>query len=295
MMKEYRFCVADFVFAVCLPAEKNIKALLPAFEPFLSREADGADLIFKAEVHSASEFRDSGTATVLEDDVNDMGYVRFFTRPDGYQVNIRLSEDSPCHYMLADKSFRHISIYLCWDDRLAGGVLTSFLRIAFSQAILAGQAVSVHASSVYMNGKSYLFWGKSGTGKSTHAALWMKQYAGCHLLNDDNPVIRVRDNRVVAYGTPWSGKTPCYKNLSFPVQGMVRLYQASENRFVLCKDIDAFVTLIPGCTVISSDSDLYNHMCDTLAMVVQRVKIGVLYCRPDIEAAEACLGQLVTP
>lgn len=293
MMREYRFCVADFVFALRLPSDKEVETLLPSFAPFRCDPADAEQPVLRAEVLPYSDFRQNDLCTLLDDGVNDMGHVRFYAFSGGYQVNVSYSEGEPCHYMLADKCFHDVRIYLCWSDKRVGGVLASFLRIAFSQAILPCHAVSVHASTVYMNGKSYLFWGKSGTGKSTHAALWMKHYVGCQLLNDDNPVVRVCGGQVVVYGTPWSGKTPCYKNMSFPVQGMVRLYQAQTNKFVTCRGIDAFVALIPGCAVITSDHDLYDHMCDTIASIVQKVRVGVLHCRPDVEAAEVCLGALV--
>ena len=54
--------------------------------------------------------------------------------------------------------------------------------------------------------------GKSGTGKSTHSRLWLKYIPDTKLLNDDNPAVRIMDNNtIMIYGTPWSGKTPCYK------------------------------------------------------------------------------------
>jgi hypothetical protein len=37
------------------------------------------------------------------------------------------------------------------------------------------------------------------------------------------------DGRVIVYGTPWSGKTPCYRNLQMPVGAYVRLEQYPEN------------------------------------------------------------------
>lgn len=85
--------------------------------------------------------------------------------------------------------------------------------------------------------------GKSGTGKSTHSLLWMKYIQGTELLNDDNPTLRIVDGKVYAYGTPWSGKTPCYKSLSYPVGGMVRLKQAPVNRFVRQQEVEAFIAL----------------------------------------------------
>ncbi|MBO6066250.1 MAG: transposase, partial [Lachnospiraceae bacterium] len=83
----------------------------------------------------------------------------------------------------------------------------------------------MHASVTMHAGKGYLFLGKSGTGKSTHSQLWINNIEGCELLNDDNPVLRVEDDGSVrVYGSPWSGKTPCYRNLDVPVGAIVDLH-----------------------------------------------------------------------
>ena len=135
------------------------------------------------------------------------------------------------HVMQADRCFSVVSVFLHEEDKRAGHALSSLLRIAYSQAVLYWDAVSIHASAVFCENQAFLFMGKSGTGKSTHSALWLKYIPGTELLNDDNPTLRIVNGRVYAYGTPWSGKTPCYKPLSYPVGGMVRLKQAPANRF----------------------------------------------------------------
>lgn len=297
MMKEYGFKVAGFIFSIVLPQDKKADDLLPSFRPFRYEMSAGPadDILFRARTFPLSACRENEENDgwqMLEDDRNDMGHIRLFSGQGGYRFEVSASGQMPYHYMLVDKGFREVRLYMEWSDKSAGAVLNSLMRIAFSQAILPCQALSVHASCVYLDGRSYLFMGKSGTGKSTHSALWMASFNGCDLLNDDNPVIRIRGGQVMAYGTPWSGKTACYRNLSFPVAGMVRLYQASENRFVECKDIEAFVALIPGCSAIMQDPVLYDFLCDTVTQLSQMVKVGILYCLPDQNAAILCHEKL---
>ncbi len=76
-----------------------------------------------------------------------------------------------------------------------------------------------------------MFLGPSGTGKSTHASLWLENVEGTELVNDDNPVVRILDDgSIKVYGSPWSGKTPCYLNVNYPLGGIVNLIQASHNK-----------------------------------------------------------------
>lgn len=90
---------------------------------------------------------------------------------------------------------------------------------------------------------------------------------GCHLLNDDNPVLRVEDGTVTAYGTPWSGKTPCYRNEYAPVAGIVRLQQSPQNRFTPLCGPEAFAALLPSCSAIRRDARLQDALHDTLVRV----------------------------
>ena len=166
------------------------------------------------------------------------------------------------------------------------------LRLLYSQAIVQAGGLSVHASCVVLNDCAYLFLGKSGTGKSTHARLWMQIFEGSSLLNDDNPVIRWQDGCAVVYGTPWSGKTPCYKNDGYPVGGMVRLVQAGVNHFNRLASTDAFIALLPSCSVIHQDARLQDFMCRTLITLTGHVRIGCLKCRPDTASARLCATAL---
>ena len=49
-----------------------------------------------------------------------------------------------------------------------------------------------HGSSIEVDGSAYIFTAKSGTGKSTHAALWRKLLKDkAVMINDDKPLIRL--------------------------------------------------------------------------------------------------------
>lgn len=92
----------------------------------------------------------------------------------------------------------------------------------------------------------------------------------------------------MVYGTPWSGKTACYRNQRFPVRGIVRLVQAPHNRFIRQEEVDAFITVLPGCAVFPQAESLHKKLCDTLIALTGRVPVGVLECLPNREAAQLC-------
>ena len=285
--------MAGFRLHVHMPETWKLEMMLPSFLPFWDKgmETDVDLLDCEAFPVSASHPMEM-FGTLIEETCNDMGYIRLFTQSDGYGVTLSRKPGGALHLMQANRDFSHIRITLCEKDSYLGGMLSSLLRIAYSQALLYHQAVSIHASAVYREGKAYLFMGKSGTGKSTHSALWMKYIPGTELLNDDNPTIRVIDDKAYAYGTPWSGKIPCYKPLSFPIGGMVRLRQAAENCFIRQEGVEAFVALYPGCSAICQDVELRTRLYDTLVRLAESVPVGLLDCKPDEEAARLCWNEL---
>lgn len=90
--------------------------------------------------------------------------------------------------------------------------------------------VLFHGSLLELDGKGYLFTAPSGTGKSTHVRLW-KEYFGerVTVVNDDKPYLKIVDNQVIGFGTPWDGKHRLSKNVSVPVKGICILSQDKSN------------------------------------------------------------------
>ena len=275
--------VADFVFAVTLGRDCDLELLLPSFSMFRCRDRQGAGLLFEFAEEDVAEERPD--AEFLEEDDNDLGHTCLYRIGDGYRVTVRYAGYE--HIMEAGPDFRRVSARLKWEDPYVPSVLSSMLRIAFAQAALLHSAISIHSSTVVKDGRAYMFMGRSGTGKSTHSRLWTG-HLGAWLLNDDNPIVRVIGGKAVAYGSPWSGKTPCYHDRSAPVAAMVRLVQAPENRFERKTDIAAFTLLLPGCSGLRHDRHLYGCLCETLIELTEAVCVGQMNCLPDKGAAQAC-------
>lgn len=280
------YTVADFIFEVSLKGDRDPDMYLRSFAPFKSIECPEGRKLF--ELLEDETLPVSSDAEFLEEDRNDMGHTRLYRTSEGYRVELRYADDARPHIVETDKDFAHARALIRWDDRYVATALTSMFRIVFAQAILPYDAVSLHASAVVSEGKAFLFMGKSGTGKSTHSALWIRHIGDTELLNDDNPIVRVIDGKAVVYGSPWSGKTPCYRNVSAPVAAMVRLKQGPRNRFEPKEDIEAFGAVLPGCSVLRQDRRLHDALCMTLAALIDSICVGELECLPDKEAAEVC-------
>ena len=133
-----------------------------------------------------------------------------------------------------------------------------------------------------------LFLGESGTGKSTHTQLWLNHIPNTELLNDDSPFVRVMDDHTVSvFGSPWSGKTHCYKNKNTPIAAIVRLSQASHNKITPLKGIAALGALLPSCPPpFIYDEILLSKIIDLFNRVMKQIPVYSLECLPNPEAAQ---------
>lgn len=292
-MQTLHFRVADFVLAVSLPERWDAARLLPSFAPFrVEGVGDCEELLFHLHVQESPLPAASAEAQVLSETVNDMGHLRLLGDGDVYRIEICYM-GSPTHVLLMRHPYAEGDAALCAADPHLPTALSSMLRVLYSQAVLLRGGVSIHAACVHTDGRAYLFLGKSGTGKSTHAQLWIKHIEDTRLLNDDNPTLRLLpEGTVMAYGTPWSGKTPCYRQAQFPVGGIVRLRQASENRYRAVEGPEAFMTLLPSCSALKQDEVQQDSLFATLARVAEIVRVGQMDCLPNEEAARLCYREL---
>jgi len=178
------------------------------------------------------------------------------------------------------------------DNAAPDSVLRFIVWIAFGVAALHRQTVSIHASAVMYRGKSVLFLGESGTGKSTHTRLWLKHIPDTELLNDDSPFLNV-SNDISVYGSPWSGKTPCYKALKTPLAALVRLRQAPYNKIKQLSNLEAIGAVQPSFPeTFAYDETLSGYSHDILSKILQQTPVYGLDCLPDDEAAKLVFDTL---
>lgn len=157
------------------------------------------------------------------------------------------------------------------------------LWMIFGMEAVVNGAIPIHSSTIVWRDRAVLFLGESGTGKSTHTRLWRETIDGAFLLNDDSPVIRADGT---AFGSPWSGKTPCYRNEHYPIAAVVRLSQARRNRMRRLGIIEALGALLPSCPpAFAYDEVLQDAVCAALSQLISTVPVYSLECLPDTDAA----------
>lgn len=156
----------------------------------------------------------------------------------------------------------------------------------FCEGLLSHEGFMLHASGVVYENKAYLFSAPSGTGKSTHTAIWRKTFGEnkTFILNDDKPVIRIVDGRVMAFGTPWSGKTDQNENVGVPLQGIC-FVERSETNFIESMSSKIAIHRILDQTVRPQNVENMSKLLELLDKVLSKVKVYTLHCNMENEAA----------
>lgn len=280
--------VADHIIRVADRIGIDMDRALPNFVPFRLAEAEFGPNMTSIEVSSEKCDLDRDDLKLLSD-VSVIWEERFRLEEskDSYITSILANSKEQTWTMKSSKDFAFSKVFLNIEEVYSTNKLSWLIMVSFGQACLNGRTLLIHASVVTKGNLGYAFLGKSGTGKSTHSRLWLSHIEGTELLNDDNPAIRVFPNGdTFIYGTPWSGKTHCYKNKKVQLAGITRLEQAPHNSFEWKSGSEAFVAVLPSGSAIRWDSFLFSQMVSILEAIISKIPVGHLKCLPDLEAVE---------
>ena len=165
-----------------------------------------------------------------------------------------------------------------------------------AKAMLQGQdTLLFHGSCLAVDGQAVLFTAVSGTGKSTHTRLW-RQLLGerCIMVNDDKPLLQIRQDGVLACGTPWNGKHDLGTNCIVPLKAICILERGMTNEIVPLTPKEALPMLLQQSFQPENTPDMIKklQLIDTMTRTVVFYR---LRCNMDMEAArvsyEGMLGQ----
>ena len=180
-------------------------------------------------------------------------------------------------------------------DRMAEGTqkiqyTKAFLENNAIHALMAEKMVEyntllMHGSALCMDGDGYIFTAPSGTGKSTHARLWREAFGDrVWMINDDKPMLRIDDNGVAVYGTPWDGKHRLSRNASAPLKAIVLLSRSESNKIEPLSKAEAFRLMLKQA-YISEKASTTKAIAEMENELVAKVAFYHLHCNMQPEAA----------
>ena len=283
MKRTYK--VAGHKFAVVMSDHNLAWNEMSPYEPFVCEDSD--DCLFTAELLDAMPDTSEKQKVTVSCEGPDMPRIELYEWNGEWLMELAPLLEAPVRaYLITDKAFSNARFRVLGSMRFSLGTV---MMLMFAFATARKNTLLMHASVTMKDGKGYVFLGKSGTGKSTHSRLWIDNIEGCSLLNDDNPVMRVMDDgEVRVFGSPWSGKTPCYHNVDVPVGAIVNLCQAKKNVIRKLSLVEAYAAMYVSFSGYRFIKEMADGLHTTNAKVVSTVPCYGLDCLPDAEAAWLC-------
>ena len=282
-MNHYDYIIAD----LRIRSDRDLTKLgVRGFAPFNSDSLGDADccIVFDDNIldYDTSTISLLSESYLAEEDAHgalyktSTGYIYRITRDNTEHTSIEFAIDATTNRVTTNIELDNVDV----------AILRFGLWIMFGVVLAKHQAIAVHSSAIECDGRVILFLGESGTGKSTHTRLWRENIAGAHLLNDDSPIVRIVDSTALVYGSPWSGKTPCYKNESYPIAAFCRLSQAPRNEIKCLSTIASIGAVLPSTPPqFAHDSSLQDSICATVGNLLRCVPVYHLACLPNPDAA----------
>lgn len=248
----------------------------------------------KADIHFSFHFNCTGLEEPTGELLADINARRWYRRKQGYAFvdqTDALSEEI-INLVMMDDDFSQVEAWFCpWEilqkkteDKRPYHLMGEVLKYA----VLKRDGLIIHASSLSYNGKGVLFSAPSGTGKSTHTALWQKHLPGTVIVNDDMPIIRMEEGVPLLCGAPWSGKFSINSNVCVPLSAIVFLKRGTRCSLAPMAPIDA-VWRIYDAVRQPVVAELAKASLDRIEEILQKVPVYELICDISEEAVKTAM------
>ena len=154
-----------------------------------------------------------------------------------------------------------------------------------------------HSAAVYFRDEAYLFAAPSGTGKTTHVALW-KKYLGNNIgiINGDKPILTYNKelNNISVNGSPWCGKEYWNTNISKQLKGICFLSRADHSSIIELEPTDSLtyafrqVYLPRSPEAVALTMELTNIMLNSVQLYELKCDISDEAVRTSFEKLTGC-------
>ncbi len=134
----------------------------------------------------------------------------------------------PLNLIKRKKDFKKYEIYLNKDQENIAGIEYTIHQMLFLEMALNCGFLPIHASAFEYKNKAILITAPSGVGKSTLGSRMYNLY-NLPIINDDKPLLRVENDEILVYSSPFSGKESKNINTVIPL-GLIVFLERGNNK-----------------------------------------------------------------
>jgi len=159
------------------------------------------------------------------------------------------------------------------------GLVENYLRVLYAWCAVRAGGLLLHSAGVVKDGRAFLFFGASGSGKTTITRL----SADHTILSDDILIVKPVDGGFQAFGVPFRGEfmDAPRANTRAPLAGLYRLRKASEHRVTPMPPAQAVAELVSCVPFVTITPTMGRQVMDICTRLVEQVPVLELYFRKD--------------
>ena len=170
----------------------------------------------------------------------------------------------------------------------------SALYRKIADLLVEDDIIVFHSSAISVDNNAFLITARSGVGKSTHSKN-LSEYIGesFKYINDDKPLLKVNDNDVIVYSSPWNGKERRGNNIYAPLRAIIFLNRGESNSYrrILNKE-EIYIKMLSQIYLPKEKSKREKalNIADKLLKNVNFYEINVT---KDIESAKMTYEEII--
>lgn len=139
----------------------------------------------------------------------------------------------------------------------------------------------IHTSAFDMKGKGMLFSGESGAGKTTLTSL-IDKYSDYKILTDETAVIKICNERIMIYGTPWKGSgAQYYSNSVCVLKGINFIYHGLKNNMEILEKEETIRLLMKQSFPYFWDRNSMAKLFSIINRIIYKIEIRKLFFLPN--------------
>ena len=170
----------------------------------------------------------------------------------------------------------------------------SALYRKIANLLIERDVIVIHGSSFKVNNCAFLITARSGVGKSTHARL-LKNYLKEEFIyiNDDKPLLRVKDDELMLYSSPWNGKERRGNNTSAPLKAIIFVNRGESNTYRKLDNKEEIYFKLLTQVYLPIDKVKREQALKIIDILLKRINFYEINVNIDISAAKMTYERII--
>ena len=170
----------------------------------------------------------------------------------------------------------------------------SALYRKIADILIERNIVVFHGSSFSVENNGFIITARSGVGKSTHAKL-LEEYLKDKFMyiNDDKPLLEVKDNEVIIYSSPWNGKERRGNNISSPLRTIIFLNRGIDNTYKKIEDRSEVYFKLLSQIYLPKEKSKREKALKIADILLKNINMFEIYVNKDISAAKMTYERII--